>query len=248
MPRTETKKEPLTKEQSELVEKWVPLAYRYGRFYSTKSKIPKDEAIQIAAEGLLRAARKFDPKFECSFSTYAVYWIRSLFLRYRNRQIGLLTVPFRAVESAHAVDNIRSSLKTEKGSASFDEAYEKYRKTYKTKFCSKATTLAITEMQDKFWIDCMDPEFYIKDWMNFEETQIEKELSKKERLNQIKEIMEKCLSPMARDIICLRFFNNNDETLQSIGNKYNLSRERIRQIEEQSLRVIRSILKLRGEI
>jgi len=72
-------------------------------------------------------------------------------------------------------------------------------------------------------------------------------LSDQDRYNQLNDLMEERLTPRERDILRLRFgFGVRDKnTLEKIGVKYNVTRERIRQIEMKAFRKLRFTLEKR---
>ena len=73
------------------------------------------DLIQEGSIGLLTAARKFDHRKDCRFSTYATKWIRQGISRYLMNHSGLIRVPEHTAERMHKIQNAKAALQQETG-------------------------------------------------------------------------------------------------------------------------------------
>lgn len=192
--------------------------------------------------GLLKAVERFDPDADCRFSTYATWWIKQSIKRALIDTVKTVRIPSYMVELISKWKNVTSELNVKLGrQPTFDEVAEALRipaanlgiiKTAIRASNSSSQTISIENMwtlsevlEDK---DAKQPADILLD--EYEVETIQKLLS----------------SIDERDAKILRMRYGLDSgdpmTLKEIGEKVNLSRERVRQIENEALKKLYTIL------
>lgn len=203
--------------------------------------------------GLATAADKYKPGVKAKngnivkFSTYAVWWIKQSILRAIANKANLIRLP------AHYQGKTRKVF----------EFIEKYKEEYDGDPPSPAEIaegLKMTLLQVENIVFTREGMVSLDKKIGEEEDQEVGDLipdtaflrpdqasADQDRYNQIHELMEERLTPRERDILKMRFgFGVRDSnTLEKIGKKYNVTRERIRQIEMKAFRKLRFVLERR---
>ena len=192
--------------------------------------------------GLLKAVERFDPDEECRFSTYATWWIKQSIKRALIDTVKTVRIPSYMVELISKWKNVASALNIKLGrQPTFDEIAQELNippenlgiiKTAIRASNSSSQTISLENMwtlsevlEDK---NARQPADIL-----FDEVEME--------------IIEKLLASIEeRDAKILRMrygLDNGDPmTLKEIGEKVNLSRERVRQIENEALKKLYCIL------
>ena len=192
--------------------------------------------------GLLKAVERFDPAEECRFSTYATWWIKQSIKRALIDTVKTVRIPSYMVELISKWKNMSSSLNVKLGrQPAFEEIAQALEippenlgiiKTALRASNSSSQTISLENMwtlsevlEDK---DAKDPSEIL-----FDEVEVE--------------LIEKLLASIdVRDAKILRMRYGLDSgdpmTLKEIGEKVNLSRERVRQIENEALKKLYFIL------
>jgi len=211
--------------------------FNYGR-------MPLADLIQEGNVGLIKAVERFDYRRGFRFSTYAAWWIRHAISRGLADKGRVVRLPIHTLAEFHTTMRARRTLTRELGRApSHDEL-------------AKATGLRLDKIQkmDSTLLEdaiSLDREVSEKDHRSFMDFLQDEEapMSVSERLisdamlAEVQRLLGQ-LSPMEADILRLRFGLDSDQelTLKEIGDKYGLSRERIRQIQEMALSRMRRAL------
>ena len=176
--------------------------------------------------GLMKAATRFDHTKGFRFISYAVWWIKQTIVQSLNENSRTIRVPVNAITE-------NQKLYKELQKASSKEEEEELRKLFNVKQIPQTTSL-FTKIDDEGSElidliadeDCKRPDYCVD-----EEIQLKKEL------DQVLSI----LSEREQDII-KRYFGltGESQTLEAIGEVYSLTKERIRQIKEKSIRKLRN--------
>jgi len=229
----------IKKNKEELVKANLRLIISLARKYSPKDMFLSD-LIQEGNIGLLKAIEKFDYRKGFKFSTYATWWIRQSITRYLAENTRTIRVPVHIIELIYKISKIISTrFYQEYGrDPTLDElaketGYSVEKLNYIFKVMKQPISLETTvgEDEDTTLRDFIEDQNAVKP----DEVTFNTALSEK-----VRELL-KTLSPREEKIIRLRFGIGEREacTLEEVGNKFGVTKERIRQIESMALRKLK---------
>ena len=211
------------------------------RFHHNKMSL--EDLIQEGNIGLIKAVERYDYRRGYRFSTYACWWIRHAIGRALADKGRVVRLPVHMLEAYQQVTRATRELSAKLGRAPTTEEIHhatglRLKKVEKINSYQMSQSLSLDRMlsneDDRRFVEMLqDP-----DAMLPTERFIDLSVSQ-----QVEKIMRD-LKPVEVDILRRRFGLDGDEgqTLRQIGESYHLSRERIRQIQEQALGKIRVAL------
>ena len=197
------------------------------------------DLIQEGNVCLIKAVDKFDYTNGFKFSTYATWWIRQAITRAIADQARTIRIPVHMVETINRLKKVQSQLLHENGYEPTEELIaekmnlpvERIREIMRVAQEPVSMETPIGPEEDSRLMD------FIKD----DDALAPDEAALKTITNEDIDSVLKTLTPREEAVIRLRFglFDGRCHTLEEVGSEFNVTRERIRQIEAKALRKLR---------
>jgi len=225
--------------RGKMIQSNLRLVVSIGKRYINRG-LPFSDIIEEGNLGLIRAVEKFQYERGFRFSTYASWWIRQSIERAIANQVRIIRLPVHVAELANAYSRTIRKLTQELGREPFNEEVAK-----KMKISINRVRALSQVTRETYSLDMLisgEGEETLKDVLSDENTPEPSATSDERLRRQYLGEWVSGLPATERSVIEMRYGLNHtaQRTLDSIGRQFGITRERVRQIENQAIRKLRN--------
>jgi RNA polymerase primary sigma factor len=228
----------IRKNDRKALEKLVKANLRFvvsvSRNYQNQG-LPLSDLINEGNLGLIRAARRFDEKKNFKFISYAVWWIRQAILQALAEQSRIIKLPLNRVGTIHKIGKTSSRLEqkyqrapnAEELASELEIDEDEVRETLKIGNSHMSLDAPLQHGEDSKLMDILHDDGVERPDEGMLDISLQEEIDK----------ILATLSEREKEVVKLYFGIGEDtaHTLEEIGQRFNLTRERVRQIKEKAL-------------
>jgi RNA polymerase sigma-32 factor len=226
----------------------ISMAAKYRRYGA-----PMNDLIQEAGVGLMKAASKFDPDRGVRFSTYAVWWIKASIQDYVMRNWSLVRTGSTSAQKSlfFNMRRVKAKIEAEAGADGYGPGGHEIRADIARELGVPLRDVDMMEARlsgADFSLNATQTGEEGREWVDTLEDdgpQAEEAVSRRSDLDRARAWLGEAFAALTereRMIIRARKLADEPETLESLGFKLKLSKERVRQLEAQALRKMRQRL------
>ena len=221
----------------ELVKRNLRFVVSIARKYN-KLGIPLMDLINEGNLGLIQAAKKFDPDRNVKFISYASWWVKQYIMKYLNEENTPIKIPIKAQSKLKKINKVKKNyLREFYKSPSIRDISEISGMSEKEIKNAESSKLYFNSLDEKVGAN---EEITMMDLINNKDEDEEDNQIQRMLIERIKQIIDGFPERDA-DILKIRYglIDGERHTLQYIGDKYKISKERVRQIINNLLEKIR---------